>query len=162
MFFEYADFAMSLRFAATRKEKNESIKHWIFAFLMRVMMSFERRKNEIMSLNDVERFFAHFASFHVFWAFSIALNTTFRWVIRRIFRMIRFLMILIFLQTWSVCSVLIFWATSSSWNDLRTWFVRVRVRLHASSKSKMTRIDVLNFEVDAFMTFVIAEQTNLI
>jgi hypothetical protein len=161
MLFEYVDFVMSSRFAATKKRKNEFIKHWAFAFLMKIMMSFERRKNEMMSLNDVKRFFVHFASFYVFWTSSIALNTTFRWVIRRIFRMIRFLMILAFLQTWSACSVLIFWATSSSWNDLRIWFVRVRVKLHASSKSKMTRVDVLNFEINALIASAIAEQTNL-
>jgi hypothetical protein len=120
MLFEYAIFSMmSSRLTATNEKKKKSIKHWTFAFLMRVMMSFERRKNKIMSLNDVERFFVHLTSFHVFWAFSMTLNTTFRWVIRRIFRMIRFLMILAFLQIWRVCSVF-FWATSSFWNVLRT------------------------------------------
>jgi hypothetical protein len=162
MLFEYVDLAMSSRFAATKERKNEFIRHWILAFLMRIMMSSERRRNEMMSLNDVERFFAHLINFHVFWASSIALNTTFRWVIRRIFRMIRFLITFVFLQTWSACSVLIFWATSSSWNDLRTWFARICVRLHVSSKSKMTRADVLNFEINASMTSVIAEQTNLV
>jgi hypothetical protein len=160
MLFEYVDLAMSSRFAATNEKKNEFIKHWIFAFLMKIMMSSERRRNEMMSLNDVARFVAHLISFHVFWASSIALKTTFRWIIRRIFRMIRFLIARAFLQIWSVCSVFL-WTTSSSWNVLRAWFARVRVRLHASSKSKMTRIDALNFEVDASMTSVIAKQTNL-
>jgi hypothetical protein len=107
MLFEYVDLAMSSRFAATKEKKNEFIKHWVFVFLMKIMMSFKRRKNEMMNLNDVERFFVHLINFHVFWAFSIALNTTFRWMIRRIFRMIRFLMILAFFQTWNACSVLI-------------------------------------------------------
>jgi hypothetical protein len=142
------------------KKKNEFIKHWAFAFLMKVLMSFEQRRKEMMNLNDVERFFAHLISFLVFWAFSIALNTTFRWVIRRIFRMIRFLIAFAFLQIWSVCSVFL-WTTSSSWNVLRTWFVRMRVRLNASSKSKMTRVDALNFEINAFMIFAITKQTNL-
>ncbi len=113
MLFEYVDFAISSRFAAANEKKNEFIRHWILAFLVRIMMSSERRKNEMMSLNDVDRFFVHLTSFHVFWAFFVASNTTFRW-------MIRFLMILVFLQTWNVCFVLIFWATSSAWNVLRT------------------------------------------
>jgi hypothetical protein len=83
---------------ATNERKKKSIKHWAFAFLVRIMMSSERRKNEIMSLNDVERFFVHLTSFHVFWAFFMTLNTTFRWMIWRIFRMIRFLMTFAFLQ----------------------------------------------------------------
>jgi hypothetical protein len=162
MFFEYViSSMMSSRLTATNEKKKKSIKHWIFIFLMRVMMSFERRRNEIMSLNDVERFFAHLTSFHVFWTFSMTLNTTFRWMIQRIFRMIRFLMTFAFLQIWRVCFVF-FWATSSSWNVLRAWFARVRVKLHASSNSKMTRIDVLNFDVNASITSVIVEQTNLI
>ncbi len=164
MLFEYAvsSLSMSSRLTAANEKKKKSIKHWTFALLMRIMMSFERRKNEMIYLNDVDRFFAHLTSFHVFWAFFVASNTTFRWVIRRIFRMIRFLMTFAFLQTWNACSVLISWATSSSWNVLRAWFARIHVRLHASSKSKMTRSDVLNFEINAFMTSAIAEQTNLI
>jgi hypothetical protein len=105
MLFEYVDFTMSSRFAATNERKNEFIKHWVFAFLMKIMMSFKRRRNEMMSLNDVARFFAHLINFHVFWASSIALNTTFRWMIRRIFRMIRFLIARVFFQIWSVCFV---------------------------------------------------------
>jgi hypothetical protein len=152
---------MSSRLTAANEEKKKSIKHWAFASLMKIMMSFERRRNEMINLNDVNRFFVYLTSFHVFWASFVASNTTFRWVIRRIFRMIRFLITFAFFQTWSVCFVLISWATSSSWNVLQTWFARVRVRLHASSKSEMTRADVLNFEINAFMTSVIAEQTNL-
>ncbi len=115
MFFEYAVVSSSIssRLIATNEKKNEFIKHWIFAFLMRIMMSFERRKNEVMSLKSVDRFFAHLASFHVFWASSMTLNTASRWVIRRIFRIIRFLIVFAFLQIRSVCFVFS-WTTSSS------------------------------------------------
>ncbi len=162
MLFEYVVVSSSIssRLTATSERKNEFIKHWALAFLMRIMMSFERRRNEVMSLKNVDRFFAHLASFHVFWASSMTLNTAFRWMIRRIFRIIRFLIVLAFLQIRSVCFVF-FWATSSSWNVLRAWFARVRVRLHASSKSEMTRTVVLNFEINALMISAIAEQTNL-
>ncbi len=122
MLFEYAVFAISSRFVATSEEKKKSIKHWVFAFLMKIMMSSKRRKKDVIDLNDVKRFFAHFASFHVFWAFSIASNTAFRWMTRRVFRIIRFLMTFVFFQIWSVWFVF-FWATSSSWNVLLTWFV---------------------------------------
>jgi hypothetical protein len=163
MLFEYivVSSSISSRLIATNEKKNEFIKHWIFAFLMRIMMSFERRKNEMMNLKNVDRFFAYLVSFHVFWAFSMTLNTAFRWMIRRIFRIICFLIVVAFLQIRSVCFVS-FWTTSSSWNVLQVWFARVCVRLHASSKSKMTRIDALNFEINAFMTSAIVEQTNLI
>jgi hypothetical protein len=107
MFFEYAVVSSSIssRLIATNEEKNEFIKHWVFAFLMRIMMSFERRKNEVMSLKSVDRFFTHLISFYVFWAFSMTLNTAFRWMIRRIFRIIRFLISLFFRSEVSVsCS----------------------------------------------------------
>jgi hypothetical protein len=93
---EYIDLAISSRFATTSERKKESIKHWILVFLMKVIMSFERRKNDMISLNDVRQFFAHLTSFHVLWASFIASNTTFRWMIQRVFRMIRFLIAFIF------------------------------------------------------------------
>jgi hypothetical protein len=107
MLFQYAVFSMmSSKLTAIDEKKKKSIKHWIFVFLMKIIMSFKRRRNEMMNLKDVERFLAHLTSFHVFWAFLMTLNTTFSWVIRRIFRMIRFLMTFAFFQTWNACSVL--------------------------------------------------------
>jgi hypothetical protein len=161
MFFKNVNLAITSRFATTNENKKKSIKHWIFAFLMRVIMFFERRRNDVINLNDVERFFAYLTSFHVFWASSITSNTAFRWMIRRVFRIIRFLIAFVFLQIWSVCFVFS-WTTSSSWNVLRAWFARIRVKLHFSSNSKMTRIDVLNFEINAFMISTIAMQINMI
>jgi hypothetical protein len=106
LFFEYVDFSMSSKIAAANEKKNEFIKHWVLAFLMKVMMLSKRRRNEVMNLNDVERFFVHLTSFHVFWASSMTLNTTFRWIARRILRIVCFLMILALLHVCSVCSVL--------------------------------------------------------
>jgi hypothetical protein len=121
---------------------------------MKIIVSFWRRRYDVMNLNDVARFFAHLTSFHVFWTFSIASIIAFRWWARNVFRIVRFLTILTLLHVWSVCSVF-FWATSSFWNAFRTWFVRIRVRLHASSKSKIARIEILNFEMNVLRDVII-------
>ncbi len=118
MFFEYVVLAMSFKFVATNEKKNKLIKHWVFVSLMKVMMLFERRKKKVVNLNDVKRFFAHFANFHVFWAFLIASNIAFRWVTRRIFRIINFLINFAFFQIWSVWFVFFF----ERWVRFETFF----------------------------------------
>jgi hypothetical protein len=68
---------------------------------------FERRWTIVCLFDAFSRFLS------VFWAFFNASNTTFWWMICRIFRIIRFLIAFVFLQIWSVCFEF-FWTTNLS------------------------------------------------
>ncbi len=70
MFSKYAVLAMSSRFAATSEKKKNLIKHWVFVFLINIIILFKQRKNDVINLNDVKRFFTHLTSFTFFKRFQ--------------------------------------------------------------------------------------------
>ena len=95
-FSKYVVSAISSMLISVNDEKKNSFKQCVLFVIVKAVVSFDLRNDDILNLKRILLFFAHLINFHVFWAFFVVFSTVFRWFFLRILFIFLFLLFLTF------------------------------------------------------------------
>ena len=94
-FSKYVASAISSILISVSDEKKKSFKQCALSVFVKAVVSFDLRNDDVLNLKRISLFFAYLTKFHVFWTFSVAFSTAFRWFLFRILFIVLFLLFLI-------------------------------------------------------------------
>ena len=163
-FSKYVASAILSILISVNDEKKNSFKQCALSVFVKAVVSFDLRSDDVLSLKKILLFFAYLTNFHVFWTFSVAFSTAFRWFLLRTLFIILFLLFLTLLHAFWTFYMIFFFAFSikDCCRAFFVWLILMRTSLHSSSNFDVTLTEIVVLRVKIFMICVMTLHTFIV